>query len=236
MLQRMLRSATPKEPKDPYFSNVSLLMSFDGAANSTTFVDSSQYANSITRIANTSNTVRVSTTEKKIGTGSAYWNVEAYGYLQVIPNNYSIFNFGTNDFTIEFWYWSRFVTKAEQYIIDMRSTDYEFVPAIRCFSGTQPRYLVAGTATGNNIEIQNWYHLAYVRSNGVLKQYTNGNMAAQMTDTRTYTTPSQILIGIKYDPYTDTNLDGYLDELRITKGVARYTSNFTPETTPFPKK
>jgi len=45
---------------------------------------------------------------------------------------------------------------------------------------------------------------------------------------------NQVFIGRYRNASTAFDFDGYIDDLRITKGVARYTANFTPPTAPFP--
>ena len=84
-----------------------------------------------------------------------------------------------------------------------------------------------------------WYHIAVVKYSNVTKVYTNGVTGASGTyptsfaDTTNYRTENILRIGdtsTTADPYA---FNGYIDEFRITKGIARWTANFTPDTSPY---
>jgi hypothetical protein len=85
------------------------------------------------------------------------------------------------------------------------------------------------------VSVGTWSHIAAVRYNGVARVYTNGvsgtpvNCSLNFSD---ITYPPNIG-GYSHAPSTEP-YNGYIDDLRITKGVARYTANFTPPTAPFP--
>ena len=76
------------------------------------------------------------------------------------------------------------------------------------------------------------YHIAAVRSGSTLTLYRNGISLASGTTSQIYQTGSQLNIG--GSPGDAVYLNGYIDDLRITNGYARYTSNFTPPTSAFP--
>jgi hypothetical protein len=87
-------------------------------------------------------------------------------------------------------------------------------------------------ATGiNSVPLNAWVHLALVRSAGTTVMYVNGSSVASTTTSFNDTAGGGIIGGFcdggTYSP------NGYLDEYRITKGVARYTANFTPPTQAF---
>ena len=79
--------------------------------------------------------------------------------------------------------------------------------------------------------IDTWYHVAYVRSSGTTKLYIDGTEIISVADTTNYTDTNFTVGGWYSNSYL---LNGYIDDLRITKGVARYTAAFTPPTAAFP--
>lgn len=93
-------------------------------------------------------------------------------------------------------------------------------------------------------ELDTWYNIAVVRSAGELLLYVNGQqLGLPISDTRTYFAGSATFslggevtgAGAFTTEVPGTYLDGWLDELRFTNGVGRYTSNYTPTTTLYPR-
>lgn len=82
------------------------------------------------------------------------------------------------------------------------------------------------------ISTNTWYHIAVTRSGSSVRLFRDGvQQGSTATDTTTvWPTASNTKVYIGRDAYTD--IDGYVDEVRISD-TARYTSNFTPSTTPF---
>lgn len=78
-----------------------------------------------------------------------------------------------------------------------------------------------------------WYHIAVDRNaSNVLRLYVDGAVHASATVASTFfNAPSGLGFGFSGNY---NGLDGYLDEVRITQGVARYNGAFTPPTAPFP--
>jgi hypothetical protein len=76
-----------------------------------------------------------------------------------------------------------------------------------------------------------WYHLAFVNNNGSIAIYINGTSSA--TGTVSGTPQSGVAYPICVGSSNGVSFNGYLDDLRITSGVARYTANFTPTSSPF---
>jgi hypothetical protein len=109
----------------------------------------------------------------------------------------------------------------------------------------------AYTSNGSQISSQNyvtseftmdtWHHVALSRVGGELKIFLNGNQpntysGSRLGNTAVITYPSNNTLqlgGINY-PNFSGNMKGYLDEVRITNGYARYTANFTVTAEPFP--
>ena len=86
----------------------------------------------------------------------------------------------------------------------------------------------ADTTTMNfveDLETNKWYHVAVVRNNNEVKLYLDGVSRATSSASNSTTINGPFVLG--------KDLDGYIDEVRITDGVARYTANFTPQTSAF---
>ena len=92
--------------------------------------------------------------------------------------------------------------------------------------------LVSNVTNSNGV----WYHLAIVRNGTSIKMYRNGTEVASATVSAAATFNwgfnGSLAGGGNWDG-AQGNWNGYLDDLRVTNGVARYTSNFTPPTQPF---
>jgi hypothetical protein len=87
------------------------------------------------------------------------------------------------------------------------------------------------TGTTNAIPTGQWSHIAFVRNNGVITPYVNGVPDATTKSDGTTLTPSNFRIGATPAASgTQYYFDGYIDDIRVTKGVARYSSSFTPPT------
>ena len=173
-------------------------------------------------IINTFGNVTISTSVKKYGSGSIFFDGNE-DYLQIPAS--SGFNFELEDFTIECWV--NMTIGGEQYILDTRvSGDVNGIAFL--ISGQ----LGHGTGyysyfSGATIPSNQWTHVAIVRNNGTLKYYVNG-IAAPNTYSLGNMTTNGCRIGAHHLYPNSNNFNGYIDDLRVSKGIARYTSNFTP--------
>ena len=81
-----------------------------------------------------------------------------------------------------------------------------------------------------------WYHIAVVRSGTTIYFFVNGTQQTTQGSgggSFSFVNPTNgYYIGCNND--TNEQFAGYVDDFRITKGIARYTSNFTPATSAFP--
>lgn len=225
---RTLHSAMPVP--DPNFGSVSLLMHMDGTGGS--FVDSSSYNHTITAVGDATQ----SSDQSKFGGLSAYFD----GSGDYLTADSSSFAFGTGDFTVEAWVYSTDVSSSTQkgWIQTSNqsgglSTSYTTGIIVNYNNGAL-RVNVAGTdiSTANSlISTNQWYHIAICRQSGIVRIFVNGNLVASGTANGNCS-GQYLCVGGYYD--TNYLLPGYIDELRITKGLARYSSNFTPSLVPFP--
>jgi len=183
---------------------------------------------------------QLSTTIKKFGNNSLYFTGSSYAYVASTITN-PIYAFGSNNFTIEFWVYFVSVSTTMQ-IIDSRPagtsalTNYFYI-ALQ--SGTINYYTSSGQViTGSTPTAGTWYHVAVARYSGNTKLFVNGTQAGSTYgDTVTYNgAVNRPILGVDGNAVNTSYLNGYIDDLRITPGVARYTSNFTAPTTYVPYK
>ena len=210
---------------DADFDSVVLLL--DGEGSSIT--DESSSSHTITASGDT----QVDTAEKKFGSGSIEFD-GATDHLSATSS--SDFTFGTGDFTIETWVKFRNgASDRDMTLFDNGAVNtaghlciFADVNNLYCRFGTSGATLTTSWTTlgmSNN----NWNHLAVVRDSGTCRVFVNGVQKNSGTRNENLTaTGCRIGTLSGYEAYYA--FDGYLDDFRITKGVARYSSSFTPPT------
>ena len=176
---------------------------------------------------------QLATDVKKFGTAS----------LELDGTNDSIsvpstgdFGFGTDqDFTIEFFVNSNQSGLSSATLIDFRDngTDAEGISlAFRAAGEIDMRVgtTTAITGSGAGIATATWYHVALAREGTNTRLFVDGTQRGIKTsDTTDYGASKGVVIGADFDG-TSNSLAGYIDELRIEKGVAKYTAAFTAPT------
>ena len=218
-------------PTDPNFANVSLLLHGDGANNSTTFTDSSSNNFTLSRVGD----VKISTTQSKFGGSSIFF--DGAGDYLTLANN-SVFTFPSS-FTVEAWVYPTAIVDPLDAIFTLRwiGTWNSGGPGlVLCVGGLVWENGSVQYYTGGNVATNDWTHLAVSRNGTSMKVYKNGSEVFSTTATLSLGDTNAPAIGL-LDTTSGTArflFTGYIDELRVTKGVARYTANFTPPTAPFP--
>lgn len=218
---------TPPSAPVTAITNTSLLIN---AANAAIFDNSMK--NDLETVGN----AQISTSVKKFGTGSMYF--DGTGDFITMPST-SDLSFGSGNFTIEGWVY-RVGGGSDQVICDFRSgTGTTIKPCIFINSSNQLIYLVNGSAVivGGTIAATTWTHVALSKSGSSTKMFINGTQTGSTyTDTNDYGATSRCYLGADDDGGQNAFLNGYIDDLRVTKGIARYTANFTAPTAAFPNK
>ncbi|MFZ2626887.1 MAG: FISUMP domain-containing protein [Candidatus Moraniibacteriota bacterium] len=205
-----------------------LLLHADGAGNS--FVDNSTSANVITAHGDATQSIAGS----KFGGESGYFD-GAGDYLQ-IPYS-SNFNFSSGDWSIDYWF-NASALSGVMISKDTYGSSYDWGLSIQ--NSTTIRFSYNGSgyvdATVPALQTGQWYHLAAVESSGNFKIFLNGTsywsgvlnpVNPPNLDTSYFT------VGCASWNNPGYFFNGYLDEIRISKDVARWTSNFTPPTQPY---
>jgi len=217
---------------DPFYSSVSLLLHGDGANNSTTFTDNGPAARTIEN--NYGNTI--STAQSQFNGASIFCNNT---YMEYAAN--TDFEIGGGDFTIECWY--RGTTGASYSAIVSKglheNTTGAYALHFRGGSNLLGFYL---GSTDSNVIIsttniktsETWNHIAVSKDSGSTRLFINGTQeGSTYTTAYTIATGGKLHIGAFYYSVTDGTVNGYIDDLRITKGVGRYDANFAvPTQTP----
>jgi len=226
---------------DANFGNVSLLLHGDGLNGSSTFTDSSAASKTMA----VSGAAQVRTAQSRSGGGSMYFNGSG-SYLSTAAD--ASLDVGLGDFTVETWYYVGSATD-DQAILTINkpavSTGVDVSMGIQHFGelllGKVRAFIYSGANqysvdSSGALTANTWYHIAFVRSSGVLSLYLNGVLQSSVNGNfapNTPTTGGSLFVG-RYSNSDPRYLNGYLDDLRFSKGVARYTANFTPSTGAFP--
>lgn len=222
----------PSDGGDPYWANVVALLHFDGANGSTTFTDEKGHTFS------PAGSAALSTSVFKFGTASVFLN----GSTDAVESPTSTdWEFGGGDFTIE----------AQIYLSAPASTRMEIIDR---WNGTGFGMQVMGTGElrafcqgsthglaicgpGSTVVTDGvFHHVAFCREGNVLGIFLDGIAQGTVAFTGVIDAIGDTL-DIGYDNNSISRFfNGYIDEVRITKGVARYTPgvNFTPPSAEFP--
>lgn len=221
---------------DPNYANVSLLLACNGTNGSTLFPDDSLIARTVTA----QGTAQVSTAAPKFGTGALDLPGGAASWLST-PMTPSL-ELSTGSFTVEGWFKAADVLNgADRLIIGCRD-QFNFAGFTIGYNGVSQQLtaqLFGGGGAGLNVPATvvpgTWYYFALVKTAVSLTLYFNGVGLTAATSGVLLPFTEELRIGAdRFSGLVGSAWKGQLDDIRITKGVARYSSNFSPPTTPFP--
>ena len=212
-----------------------LLCHFDGTNGQTTFTDNSPVANTLTATA-----VTVATAQQKFGTGSGIFS--GGGTSQISTGASTPFKFGTGHFTIEVWGYATSAPSPGVFSLIgnfAASTglgwEFYFNAGFLTFSwspnGTTP-------ITTENVSyaptLNTWVAYAVDYDGSNVRLYANGAVLSAPGVNPSIFTGTQNNFIIGNDEVASREWPGYLDEIRVTSGVARYAGAYTPATAAFP--
>ena len=194
-------------------------------------VSTSIACTSSTKAITSNGTVAASNVESNIYSGSFLFDGDS-DYFTFAPGG--DFAFGTADFTIECWCYSK-NRGTYDYIIEGRNSGQTTGTwtLVYGYSGANPSTLEFATGsttlltcpTASNPEANRWFHVAVARSGTSLKMFIDGVEVTSATNSTDFSTsPSTSYIGTRYSQ--QHYWDGYMQDIRVYKGVAKYTSDF----------
>ena len=145
----------------------------------------------------------------------------------------SDYNFGTGDFTVEFWLKIYAIGNVMQ-TVDHRwnggSNSGHWCNYVDS-NGTYYFWMDANRIEGENLTAGQWHHIATVRNSGVTTLYINGTSQGTWNDTQNYSN-QRIIFGLHGPDEASFPVDGSYSNIRIVKGTAVYTESFNPPTAP----
>lgn len=224
-----------RNTSDADFNSVELLLHLTNINGSTTFADTSKNAVTVSGFGGAT----ISTAQSKFGNGSLLLNgsssyltapsssaydlpgnftVEAFIYLLSLPS-------GGNPQRLIAGKWSN-GSKAWGFFVT--STGLRFYTGGNCNAGNP--YDKAFTFTTGQ-----WYHVAATKVGSTVYQFVDGSLIGTSTNINENLSCTNTLpLYIGYDLNAGTYLHGHINDIRITKGVARYTGTYAVPTQPFP--
>lgn len=221
---------------DPYWSSVVRALHFDGSNGSTTFTDEKGATWSA------GGSGQISTAQSKFGGASLVTSTGNY----IDSAASADFNFGTSPFTFDFWFYatggagtrraicgqsnSAGQNNTISVIVELNASNQL---RLICGSGASLPVDISGTSTP---ALNTWHYGSVQRSAAnIFSVWVNGvpETSTSAIASSLNSSSNRFAIG-RPGEVTSVYFLGYIDDFRITKGVARYSSTFTPPTSAFP--
>ena len=140
---------------------------------------------------------------------------------------------GTKDFTVEYWLYTR--TGNDTYHRIVSSTNGAFGSGTLCMRHQPGSFLFSPNLSyATDFTLNTWTHVAYTRQGTVGRGFINGRQVGICTDVTNYTEAIQY-VGSFYSAGAGEYFNGMLDDVRITMGVSRYNTDFTPPARALPE-
>lgn len=216
---------------DPDYYGVGLLLHGDGVDGSTTFTDNSPSQRFVTPNGN----AQISTAQSKFGGASMRFD-GVNSYLSVASSDFNM----PGDFTVEFWFRVDGATDNRyQHLIQTRDGSgngwvFEYDRTDRTLKFASDSGLAGLITSTNAIADLTWYHACVTRFGAIISFFLDGVLINTVVSSQDFTA-SNLIISRRFASDGSLHyMNGYIDDLRITKGVARYAGSFTLPTTAFP--
>ena len=225
---------------DVYFPQTEMLLPFNGINGATATDDLSNLNNAVTFGGNAS----ISTARSKFGGSSCHFDGTG-DYVDVGGTYWTTgAAIDSGDFTIEFWLnidaWGGNSNQSPINNYGDGNGGWGFYVSTSTgkvywwfYNGSGWVYVNSSTGTRTALSLDTWYHIALTRSGNIFRLFLDGTQEDSTTDSNAMTSSTgSAQSGIRLGAInTDYPVNGYIDDVRISKGIARYTSNFTAPTT-----
>ncbi|MEI6032427.1 MAG: LamG-like jellyroll fold domain-containing protein [Synechococcaceae cyanobacterium ELA739] len=198
----------------------------DGSNGSTTFTDSSSNAVSVTAYGN----AQISTAQSKFGGASGLFDGTGDYLVTATSSLFAI----TGDFFVEFFAYINATSSANYTMAHVNAGSnnglhiYYFENTLRVDNGVAADY----SGTTNLLPSSTWKHIAVGKAGSTLYIFVDGSLVSTRT-AQGYGTPDRVQVGRFLTGGATNDCDCYIDELRVTVGVCRFTASFTAPTAPF---
>jgi hypothetical protein len=177
---------------------------------------------------------QVSTAVSKFGGSSMYF--DGTGDYLLTPSN-PAYGLASSNFTIEAWVYVTSSSEPYQPVVKAvgsGSNNLMFIDYSGGSTGVLSSQSGGTAATRSGVTLNTWHHLAVVRNGTSVTCYVNGVGGTSQTIDPGSSGSVSLLVGYDGGTSPARYFNGYIDDLRVTRGVARYTANFTPPTQAFP--
>ena len=169
-----------------------------------------------------------------------YFDGSGSGAYLRIPFNPS-FNFTNGNFTVEAWVYV--ISKPSTYSWFLLFADSATVGGSSWQFGLENDTLLMSMFGSPSQDLRStitswgynaWHHVAFTRSGTTLRLFLNGTIVQTVSGYSGTLNTITNFLHVGSGVGGDSKMNGYMDEVRVTKGVARYTANFTAPTKAFP--
>jgi len=199
------------------------------------FTNGAIFDNTAKNVLETLGNAQISTTQSKWGGTSMSFPATNGNYL-ISPPNQQNFLFGTGNFTVEAWVYPTAFTNTASgafgYGLSGGYVDWNLEistsGAVLYIDNDAGRF-----TSSSNLSANTWTHLCVVRTNTGVTMYFNGVSVGSYNTVNNISgssTSARLYVGTGAQVPGSRQFVGFIDDLRVTKGVARYTTNFTPPT------
>lgn len=212
-----------------------LLLHCDGSDTGTTFTD--EIGNTVTATGN----AQLDTAQKKFGTAAGLFDGTG-DYLSVADS--VDWAFGTGDFTIDFWVRFNTLSTTQHFFTQEDDANNYWRTWISSANKINIRFVFDGVTKGDyettggiTAIVDTWYHFEYDRNNSTIDFFQAG-VSQTLTEKTAISTNDvgDVDAALEFGRSNQSpgeDFDGWADEIRISKGIARNTANFTPETSAY---
>jgi hypothetical protein len=203
-----------------------LLLHCDGADASTTITDSSSSARTITAVGN----AQIDTAQSKFGGASLLH--DGTGDYVTAPDS-ADWDLDA-DLTVDLWH--RFNSVVQTILVGNylnAGTGWTFqyrtdTTALRFMNGDSTIFERSWSPSTNT-----WYHIAVIRTGSTMRFFIDGTQLGTDATSATSFSGSTVALSVGGSTVLGAASNGWFDEVRVSKGVARWTANFTPPIEPY---